>query len=845
MGSIEYGIDLGTTNSCIARWDGDSVHIFNNNDQMAVTPSAVHCLKSGRLVVGRRAYDALFSDPENVAVEFKRQMGAAFEKTFPASGRTLSAEELSAAVLRSLIEDVQRQTGEIVKAAVVTVPTAFGVLQCEATARAAALAGLERAPLLQEPLAAAIAYGLRPGSGDQRFMVFDFGGGTLDITIVSSRDNQLTMLEHRGRNHLGGKDVDRLIVENFLLPALEAKYRLPTVDEDPEGRRRLVRLLGRKAEEAKVDLTSSEQIQVSLFGVGEDLDGEPIEEDVSIGRRQFESCLEPLIGECLDLAKEAVQGARISAEALDRIVLVGGPSQIPFVRRALNDTFGALCDLSLDPMTAVARGAAVYASTLGDDEGPAIVTTLGIPSDKTTVRLEFAPVCGDLECPVTGRFDGKAASQIYELRIEDQLGSWSTAWTSVIQGVFEVNVRLKAGATNRFRILARDSRGSPVQIEGGEFAIRHGVAPAASVLAKTILVELRDAGRVTLDPLFERGTPLPASRKFTYRTDRSLRPSQAGASLAIKLWEGDAVTDPEANTWIGLVEIRSEWLDRPIPEGSIIELSISIDESRLIHVDGFVPHLGGHVTHDLYVPDLAQRDPVKEAEGLQEELGSFYERLDAVERRLNSLADSAPVTEARILWGKTELLRRKMEDLDMELGKDTSYLSDADQAGRLLEGSKKVRTDLAKLEVSIGIDSIGPSDHDDVIKVVTEVVNEYGSDKHKAELDMVRKDYELAKASGNSRGTLKAENALKNLRWRVFYEQDWFWTNSFEYLDSGDAVFRNRREAERWLEVGRQTRVEGNADALQNAVRRLWNLQKPHEAEEAREKAIPSGLRRA
>ena len=154
--SIEFGIDLGTTNSCISRWQDGDLRIFQNNAQMNVTPSAVLVRKSGQIVVGLRAITALSSDPDNVSVEFKRWMGQRERKRFPASGMELSAEELSAEVLKSLLGDVRRLSGDNVDAAVITVPAAFGALQCEATGRAALLAGLAEAPLLQEPIAAAI-----------------------------------------------------------------------------------------------------------------------------------------------------------------------------------------------------------------------------------------------------------------------------------------------------------------------------------------------------------------------------------------------------------------------------------------------------------------------------------------------------------------------------------------------------------------------------------------------------------------------------------------------------------------------------------------------------------------
>jgi molecular chaperone DnaK len=261
---------------------------------MNVTPSAVHILKNGRVIVGRRGYAAKLTDPDNVSTEFKRWMGQKDRKHFPLTQRELSAEELSAEVLKSLKEDVRRQTGTNVTAAVITVPAAFGALQCEATARAAQLAGLEEAPLLQEPIAATIGYGIGLDITDQRWLVFDLGGGTLDIAVVSTREGRLNVLEHRGNNLLGGKDIDRLIVEHVLLPALEENYELRA--SGPNGARStLLPRLRIKAEEAKIDLSTEKQVIISLFDLGsKDDSGKPIDMEVPLTRSQLEALMAPV-----------------------------------------------------------------------------------------------------------------------------------------------------------------------------------------------------------------------------------------------------------------------------------------------------------------------------------------------------------------------------------------------------------------------------------------------------------------------------------------------------------------------------------------------------------------------
>src|SRR4051812_10409186 len=296
---IDFGIDLGTTNSCLAHAHDGEVRVIQNNDQMNVTPSVVRVLKTGALMVGRRAYNAVAEDPDNVAREIKRLMGQCYSKSFPASGRSMSPEEISAEVLKSLLADARRRTGEDVRAACVTVPAAFTALQCDATARAARLAGLEEYPLLQEPIAAAIAYGAEAGVRDQRWLVFDLGGGTLDVAVVSTRDGRLNVLEHRGDNHLGGKDIDRALVENVLVPFLAQQFALPRADAESKELARLLRKLTLLAEYAKIELTTADETVVSLLDLGEDREGRLIEAEMPLTRARLESELEQLVARCL------------------------------------------------------------------------------------------------------------------------------------------------------------------------------------------------------------------------------------------------------------------------------------------------------------------------------------------------------------------------------------------------------------------------------------------------------------------------------------------------------------------------------------------------------------------
>ncbi|MBI3756434.1 MAG: Hsp70 family protein [Deltaproteobacteria bacterium] len=833
---LTYGIDLGTTNSCIARCEGSEVRVFQNNDLMNVTPSAVHVSKSGRMIIGRRAYNATVDDPQNVAREFKRLMGQKDKVIFPALGRIMSAEELSSEILKSLREDVHRQTGEEIQAAVITVPAAFGTLQCEATARAAQLAGLEESPLLQEPIAAAIAYGATPGARDQRWLVFDLGGGTFDAAVISTRNGRLTVLEHRGNNHFGGKDIDRRIVEAFFLPALATEFSLP--DSQSEAHQHLLRRLALKAEEAKIDLSTSSQVVISLFAIGDDQNGKRIEAELTLTGKQLEREIEPDLDKCLRLAEEALAGARISGKDLDRILLVGGPTQMPLIREVLGERFGARLDYSLNPMTVVAQGAALYASTIErTTSSRAVMASLG----KVAIKLAFEPVSASLQCPVAGRIEQGSPGNVYEVKIDAEGGYWTSGWFPASDGSFEIPATLREGQVTRFRLSVRDQSGRLLEVEPSEFSVRHGLVVSAPPLPHTISIEVvRSDGHSRLDPVFLRSTPLPAKKTVTYRAAQTLRPREPGTSLPIKLWEGEEFADPQANDWVGNMYIHSEWLHRPIPEGSEIQLDIEIDKSRRITAEAFVPYLNEHFS-DLYLAAHEERSYLKLAQALPQEIEAHLERLENVESRLAEKDDGHLHEEIR-------RLRHELEELDIELSSWTGAqnVGDPDRAKRLVEASREIRAQLSKVEQNAVDREKGglTGEAAATVRAAEEVAEKFGSSLEKKELGMLRRDLERALAKQDERGSRKTIDALGSLRWKILFKYDWFWQEIFESMRQPGKRFINEPEARRWLTDGEQAIRQGDGEGLRKAVRQLWELQPKSEAEADREQALCSGLRK-
>jgi molecular chaperone DnaK len=843
MATIDFGIDLGTTNSSIVCCRAGVTRIFQTAELMNVTPSVVYVGKTGRMLVGKKAYDAWPADSLNTQAEFKRWMGFSDTLSFPAANKKLSAEDLSAEILKSLREDVRRATGETVTAAVVTVPAAFGTLQCDATGRAAAAAGLLEAPLLQEPIAAAIAYGAAAGAKDQRWMVFDLGGGTLDIAIVSTRNGRLAVLEHQGNNRLGGKDLDRLLAENVLWPEIAKQYRLPERSGQRAQYDRLFRQLVRVAEQAKIGLSTSDSVPVELFQIGDDLDGTPIEATLTLTREELQRQAEPFVGECLALVERALAGARLEASAVDRLILVGGPTQMPLVRDALRSRIGDKLDFNVDPMTVVAQGAALYASTLERKTAAAVtVAVTATASGKSaagggavTIDLKHERASGTAKSPVAGIVPASAA--LTEVKIDAEDRTWSSGWIKLIKGRFAVDVLLSAGKpTTRFEISGRGATGSAIAVEPRAFAIASMLPMAAPPLPHAIAVEMVGAdGKEKFDTVFARQVPLPAEARRTYRAERTLRPSEPNATLPIKLWEVDLSEDASERWWAGCVHVRADKLKRPLLEGTEIELTFKIDTSRKLTVDVFVPTLNQGFTNEVYVPD-----PPSTRNQLSEQLGLCFERVYKVFEAIYA-ADREDLRDA------AESLQLKLEVIAEQMAEEEARGNpDPDALLGPTDRLRQIRTLIGTLEKEV---DTGGASSPLVIKMraerrwTSELVGRYGKDEDRETFTRLSSQFDRYVEVADARGLKFVREQMNTLRGQLVHEQQEYWTHSLNYLQRPGQQFVNRTQAAALLKEAAVAQAQQNLPALRNAIVQLWRLQPPDQADAAREQQMQSGLK--
>jgi molecular chaperone DnaK len=374
--SKTVGIDLGTTNSCVAILEGGDPQILVNRDGDRTTPSVVH-FKEGQRLVGKVARRQAVMSPKSTIYSAKRFMGRKFSEIqeeakgvpyevtsgpqdavrLQADGKTLSPEEVGSIVLRKLAEDASAYLGEKVTKAVITVPAYFNDAQRQATRDAGKIAGLEVLRVVNEPTAAALAYGLENGQSE-RVLVFDLGGGTFDVSILDVGDGVCEVLATAGDSHLGGDDFDQAVVE-WMAQEFQSQHGID-LRQDPQAFQRLTEA----AEQAKKELSSSTTTEINLPYLTADANG-PKHLTLSLTRARFDQLTSHLVERCLGPIEQALKDSKLKAKEIDQVLLVGGSTRIPAVQELVRKlTGGKKPNMSVNPDEVVALGAAVQAGII-------------------------------------------------------------------------------------------------------------------------------------------------------------------------------------------------------------------------------------------------------------------------------------------------------------------------------------------------------------------------------------------------------------------------------------------------------------------------------------------------
>ena len=358
-------------------------------------------------------------------------------------------EEMSAEVLKSLRADVQTNKAEDLGAAVITVPAAFELPQCEATGRAAALAGLKLSPLLQEPVAAALAYGFQSAANKVFWLVYDFGGGTFDAAVIQVRDGVIQVVNHAGHNYLGGKNIDWDIVEKLLIPKLTQERHLSEFHRNNVKWRAAMANLKYQAEKAKIQVSRTKGPFSFWVENLVDESGKTFEFSYELKPEEVQRIIEPWVEQSINLCKRALQEKGLSGQDIEKTILVGGSSLFPWLQERVSAELGTKLDLSIDPITVVVRGAAVFAGTqrMIADDAP-------IAAGTYKIQLEYEPVGTDTNPMVGGRITPPGGASVDGLSVQllETRSQWRSGAIQVAaNGTFMTEVRARRGANANFR----------------------------------------------------------------------------------------------------------------------------------------------------------------------------------------------------------------------------------------------------------------------------------------------------------------------------------------------------------------------------------------------------------
>ena len=687
------GIDLGTTNSSICSFDGKETHVWKSPEQADVTPSAIYIDRRGHRFFGRKAFEMASSNEKNAATLFKRYLGTSKVFEFADAQTQMTPVECSAELLKVLYgylpEEIRKDPETVT---VITVPSAFNQMKKDATLEAARLAGIGQTALMQEPVAAVMSV-LKKDQQEKLFLIYDLGGGTFDVSVAQHIGGHVSLLAQGGREMCGGRDMDRWIYRQKILPWLQETFRLPDDPDTDQAFLGMKRTALFAAEEAKISLSSSEE-PVSVW-VDEDtlrtkdLDGADMYLDLTISREDLEEIVAQMAEETAELTRETMARAGVNAGQMDQIVFIGGPTMYAPLREQVCAILGIERGTAVNPMTAVAEGASIYAETIDwsndqhrrresieeihdqpevpKSENVTIRYESRTSSDHAKIALLFEDDCERFVRIVTDASgEGTPGAGAGTARPEDG-GTAASSMTAagrsgagaaffdsgkiMIRGQGIVEVTLPAPGRYPFLLEiyreAADSEELPRETR--QCTITRTLASIASIPAShSIAVKALDKPGGVPVPVYlvQVNDPLPKNGSVTFRAAEQLVGGSSGA-LSFSLWEGEIRDPVDDNRYIGTYRIPGTvFSGGVVPVGAEVICDYEMNEAGNLRLGVSIPCVGLRMREKNFYSRYEGQIDLKDTYALVNEAKKLLERtaqmkqsivdeeLDAVRRKL-------------------------------------------------------------------------------------------------------------------------------------------------------------------------------------------------------------------
>jgi molecular chaperone DnaK len=812
--TINFGIDLGTTNSLIAKFDKGHVEVFKNPNGFKESLPSVVGFRNDRILVGDPARTYAQKDPKRVASRFKRKMGTT-ETIKLMSLDSKSPIELSAFVLKELKNFVH--TGESVDAAVITIPASFDTVQSNATKEAGLAAGFKNVVLLQEPIAASLAYANKEKNLDLRnssWIVYDFGGGTFDVALVKIIEGELTVIDHEGDNYLGGTDLDSLLVENIVVPELEKRGKftdlIGQMKSDKGKYNGLWHLLLRYAEDAKIELSTKTSTEIDLGMVNlEDEDGKQIDSLLTVTRSEFEALIKEFVDSTAEMMKRILTRNSLRPEDLMFVLMVGGSTYIPYVRKRIEEIMGIPVNTSIDPTNAVCIGAAFFAGTKEIRIGAEVVNS-PVGDRQIKIRAVYNRASQEDEEIFSARVDGNITGLFYRISSED--GAFDSGLKALSPRISE-DLPLREGAYNFFQFKVFDGQNDVINVGFDSIQIAQGrYSLAGQGLPEDICLVLDDLENkdTKLKRIFSKNSILPAKTKCTVEVARTIVKDADDNVIRILVVEGPSERHSLTNKPIGNLRVTGKQIKRDLLKGTEIDLTIEMSESRDLTVSAYLNGTGQEFSQ------------VFNGENREVESGMLAAGILKLEEKIQLETSEAASNGNHEAAEKLHKLLGDVQSLMIEYGS----LAEDDVTDDRYKAEDKVRklaqavfelTASKRLDASI-------AEYTKTKSEVVGLVSENGNDREKHRL---REVLALEQTFINSTNPEKLETAtgeLERIRWGILMRMPEYLVGMFEHLVERRPSMNDQTQAKQLVEAGKRHIEARSWDEVRVVNDRLWDL---------------------
>lgn len=811
---INFAIDLGTTNSLIAKFDHGAVEVFKNPIGFKETLPSVVGFRNDRILVGEQARTYLEKDPKSVVGCFKRKVGTTETFRIKTLGQSRTPVELSAFVLKELKTFIH--TGEVPEAVVITVPASFEMVQSNATKEAGYAAGFKQVVLFQEPIAASLAYANKEKNIDlknSQWIVYDLGGGTFDVALVKIVAGELKVVDHEGDNYLGGMDFDALVVERLIAPQLEKRGKftdlVPQMKSDSGRFNTLWYSLLRLAEEAKIELSAKPSAEIDFGRINvEDEHGKAIDGYIEITRSEFEALIKDAVDNTAAMLKKILTRNSLRPDELKFVLMVGGSTYIPFVRKRVEELLGIPVNTGINPTNAIVAGAAYFAATkeVHLDEGAAQETSR---PGGLKVKVAYNRASQEHEELFSARVEGNVTDLSYRIRRED--GGYDSGLKELTTRLME-DLPLQADAYNLFSFTIYDASNNPIPTDLDSIQIAHGVNPAGQVLSHdlSLVLDTSDGHDTRLDCIFAKNSAIPARMKKTVEVSRAVTHGSRDELIHIIVVEGPKENHHTANRKQGELFIDSTQLKRDVPRGTEIDLTFELSESRDLTVTAYINPSGPEFSQ-VFAPQYREVN-----------VDMLADEVELLVKRIEAEMEEAIETEQYETAQKIEKLRVAVHELRNATFRIT-HDDVTDEKMKLDDTKRTVAQELSQLTGGKRLLRLR-SDYQTVKEEATDIVNKSGNDLERRQVREVVTREHTFMDSTNPKKLEEAISDLRQVEFQILRRKPDFLMAVFHQLIEKQEVFNDQPQARNLIAAGRRHIVTEDWGKLDEVIFCLYRL---------------------